>query len=377
MNLLSFLSPLWFFTQRASIRDGGLGIMSLGSMAWVAVGTAVLGAGATAYGSSQANKAARRAADANAAATEATNEANYRQFLESRGSEGSAILPMYLKPYEASLGESAAKAAQQLFTAGGGPTARIQDNERYLSRYNPAMEAGDGLVIDLATGKVGQQRRASLEPVLQARTKLARTRASAINDALEQTFAGLRAQRAKGGFRGGSTFDINRAVAATTGARSQAAEAVGQADLENAMSVQGLDESDLNMRIGALDMPYRLGQQRMAFRNLPYQAAADQYAAAMAPLNFFRIGPQQAPLNQTFLQPTVGNNGMALGAGLSQAAGSVGNYLVNQELIKAMNRPQPQQPVMTQPTAQPAPFTTSYQPVGSSSSLPLLGGGYP
>jgi len=376
MKFLSFLSPLWCFVGGRDFRDGG--IMALGSMAWVAVGSAVVGAGASMYGSSQANKASRQAADANRAATDATNAANYRQFLESRGSEGSAILPMYLKPYEASLGASAAESAQKLFSAGGGPAARFADNERYLSRYNPAMEAGDGLVIDLATGKVGEQRRASLEPVLQARTKLARTRASSINDALEQTFAGLRAQRAKSGFRGGSTFDINRAVAATTGARSQAAEAVGQADLENAMSLQGLDESDLNMRMGALDLPYKLGQQRMAFRNLPYQAAADQYAAAMAPLNFFRIGPQQAPTNQTFLQPTIGNNGMAAGAAISAGANSVGNYLANQELIKQMNRPPQQQPMpQALPAAtQPAPFQTAYQPVGSQANLNLLGGGY-
>ena len=333
---------------------------SRASMAWVAIGTAVVGAGSSMYGSSQAKKSANKAADTNARSVADTNAANLQMFRDSRGANGSAILPEYLMPYEGRLGTSAARTAEALFNYGGGPEARIRDDESYLRRYNPALEAGDNLVFDLATGQVAQDRRASLDPVLAARSTLAKGRASSINDSLDQMLAGIRASRAKSGFRGASTFDLNRMLASTTGARGAAAEAIGGADLENAMAIQGLDDSNLQMRLSGLDQPFQRAQQRLAFRNLPFQSAADQSSAAMAPLNYFRIGPGQAPREQPFLRPDTGNNGQIFGAGISAAAGSYGNYLANQQLMKELGnyfrQPTPSTPDIAPGTYGDSPY---------------------
>ncbi len=314
---------------------GGSGVFSSFSSNpafWASLASAAGGL----YGASQARISANRTADSNERSVAANNAANLAMFHDARGAGGSAILPEYLRPFEGQLGESAARASQALFNYGGGPAARLNASQDYLRRYNPALEAGDGLVFDLATGKVAQDRRAALEPVLGARTALAKTRAQSINDSLDQTLAGLRADRARSGFRGTSTFDLNRMLAATTGARAGAADAVGGANLENALAVNGLSDSNLNMKLAALDQPFQRATQRLAFQNLPYQQAADQSAAAMSPLNFFRIAPGQPPAQQPFLRPDVGNGGMALGAALQAGGQQAGSYFANQQLMKEL-----------------------------------------
>ena len=55
------------------------------SMAFVAIGTAVVGAGAAVYGAQQNKKAAKKATEANAKNVADTNALNYQMWLESRG----------------------------------------------------------------------------------------------------------------------------------------------------------------------------------------------------------------------------------------------------------------------------------------------------
>jgi hypothetical protein len=55
------------------------------SMAWVAIGTTLVGAGASVYGTQQNKKAAKSAQEANARAQAETNALNLRMWLESRG----------------------------------------------------------------------------------------------------------------------------------------------------------------------------------------------------------------------------------------------------------------------------------------------------
>ena len=301
------------------------------------IAAAAIGALGNFFSARSAAKSAQAQADAQLKATQDTNANNYRMFSESRGAGGSAVLPEYLKPYEAGLGTSAADTARALFGYGGGPTQRLANSQRTLARYNPAIDAGDNLTIDLGTGKVGQERQASLAPVLAARTGAAKSRAAAISQGLDETLASLRAMKAGTGFRGTSTFDINRAQAATTGARSQAADAMAQAQLENALATQGMDESNLQMRLGALDLPFQRGQQRLNFGNLPATNAADFYRSAMSPLDYFRIGPgQNLPYQQTPQIPQVPNTGQLAGAAIAGGAQSIGQYLAQQQLMQQL-----------------------------------------
>lgn len=297
------------------------------------------------FGGKSAASAAQKQADAQLKATQETNANNLRMFQESRGSTGSAVLPEYLKSYEAGLGADAAATAKALFGYGGGVNQRLADGAGILARYNPALEAGDNTVIDLATGRVGTQRQASLAPVLAARTGAAKLRSSAITDGLNETLANLRATRAGRGFRGGSTFDTNRALAATVGARAGAATEMGQARLDNALATQGLDESNLQLLLSSLDLPFQRGQQRLNFANLPATNAADFYRSALSPLDYFRIGPaQNLPYQQTPQIPTIPNTGQLAGAAVAGGAQSIGQYLAQQQLMQQLQSFYGQQP---------------------------------
>lgn len=303
---------------------------------------ALLGSGAlSALGNFFGGKSQAKAqADANAqnvAMQRETNAQNLAIFHDTRGASGSAILPEYLKDTEGELGGSAAEVAKQLFGYGGGAGARLENASGMLTRYDPALEAGDQTVIDLATGKVGANRRDSLAPVLQARTNLARSRAASINQSLDETLAGLRAMRAGAGFRGASTFDTNRAMAATVGARGQATAGIAQADLDNQSAIHGLNENNLQMLLSSLDLPFQRGQQRLAFNDLPMRSVAQSYTDALSPLNFFRLPGANVPYGQSTQVQPVGNTGQYLGAALAGGAQSIGQYLAQQQLMKQLS----------------------------------------
>lgn len=266
------------------------------------------------------------------------NDLQLQMFHESRGSNGSAILPEYMKDSEAALGKSAADTVRALYGFGGGINNRLSDGTRTLARYNPAIEAGDNLVLDLATGKVASDRRTSLAPVLSARTAMAKSRAAAINQSLDETLAGLRTRRAASGFRGGGTFDTARMLDAMTGARMNAAAEIGQADLDNAMAMHDLDTSNLQLMLSGLDMPFQRGQQRLAFDSLPASTLAQFYSAINSPLDYFRL-PVGTPPTLPRVQSAGELNGAAL-AGIGQAFGQYyGNKAMMQQLGSYFSSP--------------------------------------
>jgi hypothetical protein len=64
------------------------------------VGSAVVGAGASAMAGRAQSKATKKAALTNKAAMDEANRLNYERFLESRGAYGTAVLPMYMREGE-------------------------------------------------------------------------------------------------------------------------------------------------------------------------------------------------------------------------------------------------------------------------------------
>lgn len=329
--LEALIFPAW-------LRMGVLPLLPLAVM-----GSGVVSALGNYFGGKSAAKAQKYAADQNLTAQRETNAQNLEIFHDSRGAGGSALLPEYLKYAEAELGGGAVDVARALFGYGGGPAQRIADAEGTLARYNPALEAGDNLVYDLSTGKVGNDRTAALAPVKAARTGLAKGRAAAINQSLDETLAGLRAAGAARGFRGGSTFETNRALAATSGARTAAAGELGQANLDNALADQALSDSNLQMLLQSLDLPFARGQQRLAFNNLPMASVADSYSSAMTPLNFFRMGGGNPPYASAPQMPVIPNTGQLAGAAVAGLGQNLGQYFAQQQMMQELSnyfRPQ-------------------------------------
>jgi hypothetical protein len=245
---------------------------------------------------------------------------------------------MYLKPYEAGLSQSAAETAQALFGYGGGVTKRLADADHTLRRYDRAFSAGDDTVIDLATGKLASDRRNSLAPVLAARMNAAKGRAAAISQGLDETLSALRAAKAGTGFRGLSTFDINRAQAATIGARTNAAAGLGDAELANALATQGLDESNLQLRLNSLDLPAQIAQQRLSLSNLPASNIADFYGRALSPLSFFRMGAGTPPYQQTPQIPIITSSGQIAGSAVAGFGQSLGQYFAQQQMMQDLSK---------------------------------------
>lgn len=279
------------------------------------------------FGSKSAASAQAKANEQNIALQRETNAQNLQMFRDSRGASGSAILPEYLKGYEADLGNQAAKTAGALFNYGGTTAQRMTRANDVLARYKPALDAGDATVIDLASGGGLTQ-----APVNAARLNLAKSRADSINQSLDETLAGLRSARTQRGFRGSSTFDTNRTLAATTGARMGAATEMGQARLDNA-------SQDLQMLLQSLDLPFQRGQQRLAWDNLPVSSVAGSYNDAMAPLNFFRLPVAgNMPYQSAPQVGAVPNTGQIVGAAVAGGAQSIGQYLAQQQMMQQLQR---------------------------------------
>lgn len=336
-----------------------------------------LSAGGGILGGSSSARAQRRAAELQRQTDLETLRQNREMFDESRGSTGSAILPLYFGGAEEELAGSAADAARTLFAGAGNMANR---GRLINSEYAPLVMQGDQFLGSIYDGSLRAERQGAVDAVKGARTGRAKSRAGAIDQALSETLASLRAGRLGRGFRGESTFDITRAQDATMGARRQAATEFGDANLENAMDDRALTEADMQLRLGALDLPFSRARSRMAMETMPLSAQADAYSAALSPLNFFRIGtatPPQAPYRTIEATP---NTGMILGSALQQGGSALAQYFVQQQQAQQMRDLYTQfyggmlQPGMTVSSAGGAGLTSPL-PAGTYTGTFGLGGG--
>jgi hypothetical protein len=200
----------------------------------------------------------------------------------------------------------------------------------------PLIGAGDSTLSGLYGGNLLAQRRASLDPVLAARTQAADNAGNAIDQSIYGQIGQLDANAARRGFVGGSSFDRNRILMASIGAKLAAAQQRSGARLQNASDVNALNESDVNLRFQNLNQPF---QRAASTLDLQYAPLAKESAAAgnaMNPVNFFRIGTGAFQYqNQPTVQPNI-NGGMVAGAGLGQIGSALGNYYGTQQLVNAL-----------------------------------------
>ena len=312
----------------------------------IATGTAIALGAAGAVGGSlvQANaakKAQQAANNTNQAIADATNKQNEMFFRISRGEVdpttgyANSVLPAYFKGGEAQLAQTAMDYFNRLQSQGGAGFDRLQGN---LNRLDPAIQASLGAIADRYNGVDLATRLQNAQPVFGARTNLATQQRAAIDQSLLQTMAGLNAERARGGFYGGSTFDRSRLLAATLGARGQASNLMSNALLANAEDERALRDANLT---GMSDMaPIVAGLQNSGIAyNSPAASFSDYYQRAMAPLNFFRIGNQAFQQQMPPMQQPVLGSGAALGSALS-GLGQVGmNFALQQSLFNQMRNP--------------------------------------
>jgi hypothetical protein len=298
-------------------------------MAFIAVaiamgGSALVGAGATMYSSSQSAKAQNAAADKAAQSQKDANATNLQMYEESRGSTGSAVLPTYLTNgpngtgglFEASLGND-------LVSAYNGSNVPLSTFQGTAATYAPAMAKAGQFTNDIFSGGITSKLLSEAQPVQQARS-------SSAMDALNKTLASIDAAQAGKGFSGDSYG--NRML------QFQGRQAQGNANVANLAENQQIQNyGNVTLPSQNLNLPSTMANQAGEFAFMPQNQYLQSMQSRMQPLGFLKIGSGNPPTSQPL--PTAGAgaymggaNGVAGAAGaLSTGAGSALNYYLNSQ----------------------------------------------
>lgn len=310
-------------------------------MSFVAVaigGAALVGAGATAYASQSAADSAADANKANRKIAEDTNALNYRMFLESRGSNGNALLPLYFpQGSEEALANSALGLYRANQAALGTPEQQVADYQAIVDGLTPSMSAGDALVNDLFSGALENRQVANINPVLQARGAVAGAQKQGIMEGLMARLNALSADRARAGYSGGgSSFQRNALKSATIPALQAAATVGAQADLANATDVANIRNAAIQTRLENLSLPLTQAANRAQLKQLPATATSRGLLASMAPFDWFKLNQAAFQANQGPLVTPVPSTGQIVGTAVGAGASALGNYYANQKLAQSL-----------------------------------------
>lgn len=285
------------------------------------IGGAALAAGASAYG-------AKKSASSQKKATLSNNRANYRMFQEARGSEGSAVLPLYLRTRDGNLleGQMGKEAADYWSDSANDKTP--QDFENAAQSTAGARQSAVGLTNDIFSGGVTDRMLRNFQPVKDTRVRFKRQ--SSI-DALNKTLSDIEAAQASKGFSGDSMgrrklmFDANRRMYSD----------VADANLANVNEERAIrDYGDVQLPLQSLQLPYDMARAEANQLALPASSYGSWMQARQQPMRFFYIGPSQ-PFQ--YKEEPVGLNGWQVaGSSAGQIGGAAMSYYQQQQQMKQL-----------------------------------------
>lgn len=255
----------------------------VGAVAAAVAGSAVLGAGMSYMSSKSAADAQKDAANKAKKAQKEANDLNYKQFKEGRGSEGSAVLPLYLKTPEGGMfEEKMGKDIMAAYEEGG--NLKMGDFGGTVAGLQPAQFGAQKTVSDIFGGGITQKMLANTAPERQARTAAASTTSM---EALNKTLANINATQAGRGYSGDSY--------ASRLLQLQAQQATGQAQAQ--AQAQNLKEigdirnyGDVTLPMQNLQQPMAMARQAGQFQMLPSDLYYQMLSQRMQPLNMIKIG---------------------------------------------------------------------------------------
>jgi len=232
-----------------------------------------------------------------------------------------------------------------------------------VAGYEPQVAAGDQLISDLYSGDVTDAMLAEAKPVQDSRIRLANMERDAGIEALQDKLNEIRTIQAKKGFTGDSLaqqrleFDARRRIG------TDSARARGGAELENAQETQRIQGAGRDLQFRSLDVPFNRAGQRINLANLPAQSAQQRFSAAMAPMNFFRIGGANFQVQGPPERSSVPSAGQIALTGLGSANSTLGRAVLDR-YGRPTNTTPTMPPVVEGPNGQ-SYFNTgsSYQPV--------------
>lgn len=324
------------------------------------------------------SKSQKKAAKEQNRLIEENNRRNEELFRQSRGSEGSAVLPDYfnqpwtqqeldmLPPdvlpviasqYGVNPGLAGADLKNQIIQqsavglektlarnigqnimlqgSAADQLARLQPTQDLL---RPAQDAAIKTVGSIFDGSLTQQELANLDPVLQTRLDAADAEAAATENALQTQLNQINASRQESGFGGDSLAKQMLQLNSRTGAAQTKSLSKSAAKFQNALDKLMVQREGISRRLSNLNAPSQGIAAQNAFNMAPSAAVAQNQATAMSPLEFFRIAPQA--YQEQGLNAVQGTMGQTLAGGLSAgftgfAGAMAANDLLNIERTKA------------------------------------------
>jgi hypothetical protein len=306
----------------------------------IAIGaSAALAAGASAYAANKASSAQKAASAQNAKNVADTNQLNYEMFLQGRGSDGSAVLPMYLKMpgtgnlFEEQLGRDLV----DNYRAGYKPPGeQLTDYQSRIDKFAPSMAGARDAVTGVFDGTTGKKIIDNLTPVAAARMKSANVRGDAGMQALNETLNEVKAVQQGKGYSGDGLASNLLGFSARRAINTDVAGARSSAELANAMDEKAARDYAIQLQLQNLGLPYSMAQQEVNLSQLPQRALYDLQASRMQPLNFVRIGTNQFQYQPMPTVQPIASTGQLVGQGIGQAAGGIGNYLAKKQLADQM-----------------------------------------
>ncbi len=262
----------------------------------------------------------------------AYNAQQLAQFHISRGSEGSAILPEYLRAGEQQAGMRAMASSRAIQDYYGSPADIAARGGAIAAKAQPLLDQGAASQYGIFSGDEERKRLAAAQPTFAARTALAgTTRAGAIQGINER----LAALKAGSPGRWGSGTE-RLALQAQISGNQAGAGAESAAALQNAMEAQAIRNRIYDQQLQSPEAAGQLAAQYANLGLLPAQYAGTVSRAEQSPYDYFRVGVGQppAPVMAPWAQP----RGNALLAAAGQDTQSLGRFYAQRGLANQYNR---------------------------------------
>jgi hypothetical protein len=302
----------------------------------IAIGGGLAAAGGIASSILSSNAQSDAAAQA-ARSQKKTNNLNYQMFQESRGSNGSAVLPLYLKNPDGTLFEGSL--GKDLVSAYGQSALPLSTFQAATGKLSPSVQGATDLTNRIFGGGVTSEMQQNAAPVQAQRIATAR---SSSLDALHKTLDEIDAQQAQRGMVGDSYG--NRLLQFQ--ANKSAGDAIGAATLQNAQENADIKNyGDITLPLNNITLPFSQAQAQGNYAFMPNDQWLQSIGQRMQPLNMIKIG-YQGPFQYQPL-PTVGPGGTSAGAwagALGSLSGSAGQgasaymqMMQQQQLMQQIN----------------------------------------
>ena len=353
----------------------------MSGVAGAIVGSAVIGAGASAYAGSQQSKAARDAQNKNKAALDEKNRLDYERFLESRWAYGSAILPLYFregayshqdlrgmsdsqlinlakesgvvvpgtatdaqgvdsfgpegnraalesrlvelvsKPFET----KAANEAMSIYNMGKTPEELAAVFGGIQDRFRPAQEGAADAVTGIYTGARENERLGDFQALAGERHSAALLENEALKLKQQQQLNQFSAQNQRKGYVG--TGFGNRLGQLQIGQQiaGKGALATSLANLKNAQEKFQIQDQERDLRLSNVEQPNAGMARAMGFETAPQVGMTKAFTDKFSVTNPFRLGVGQAPTTTAFESSPITPTGAYIGKGIADVAGTIGN----------------------------------------------------